>query len=185
MSTLPVAGRRASTLVRLLAGSTFLFASAAAPLFAAPPKSDSPAPAKSKAKGSESLDTLMQDGVSDKKKSGKDNKDIDSMLKEVQKPDKPQPKKEPEKELPSLSQADIATVMGGVKVKAHDCAVTHKLKGFAELKITVAKDGKVTTVGIGGKLAGTPVAECVEKITRAAKFPESKGLTFDYRLDVR
>ena len=170
---------------RLFAASAFFLTSMASPLFAAPPKTETPAPAKAKAKGSESLDSLMKDGVSDKKKTGKDNKDIDSMLKEVQKPDKPQPKKEPEKELPSLSQSDISTAMGAVKLKAHDCAVDLKAKGFAEMKITVAKDGKVTTVGIGGKLAGTPVAACVEKVTRAAKFPESKGLTFDYRLDVR
>jgi hypothetical protein len=182
--TRPVDTHHGLALCRLFAASAFCLASMASPLFAATPKPDKPAPA-AKAKGSDSLDSLMKDGVADKKKTGKDNKGIDSMLMEVQKPDKPQPKKEAEKDLPSLSQSDIATTMGAVKLKAHDCAVSFKSKGFAELKITVAKDGKVTAVGIGGKLAGTPVAECVDKVTRAAKFPESKGLTFDYRLDVR
>jgi hypothetical protein len=167
----------------LFAAAAFILAAVATPAVAAPTKAP---PKAAKAKGSTSLDSLMNDGVSDKKKSGKNNKELDSMLKEVQKPDNtPAPKKEPEKELPSLSQSDIRSTMTLVKQKAHDCATSLKAKGFAEMKITVGKDGKVAKAIIGGKLAGTPLAACVEKVTRATKFPESKGLTFDYRLDVR
>jgi hypothetical protein len=173
--------RRGFALGWLCAASALFLASLATPAIAAPKKS-----AGGKAKGSASLDSLMNDGVSDKKKGGKNNKELDSMLKEVQKPDpKPQVKKEPEKELPSLSQSDIRNTMAIVKQKAHDCATSFKDKGFAALKLTVGKDGKVSKVTIGGKLAGKPIAACVEKVTRSTKFPESKGLTFDYRLDVR
>jgi hypothetical protein len=49
----------------------------------------------------------------------------------------------------------------------------------------VSKDGNVTGVSVGGKLANTPVAGCIEKAARAASFPRSAGLRFDYRIDVR
>jgi len=58
-------------------------------------------------------------------------------------------------------------------------------KGVAELKITVGKSGAVSDVHLGGKLVDTPVGACIEKVTRAAVFPASSGLVFDYRVDAR
>jgi hypothetical protein len=114
------------------------------------------------------------------------NKDIDAMLKDVQKSNPPPPpKREAQPSLPPLSPADIAKVMASVKTRGNDCAQRLGAKGVAELKLAVGKDGKVTEARVGGKLANTPLGACIEKAARASSFPPSSGLRFDYRIDVR
>lgn len=161
---------------------------AAAPLAKPEPaksagKTESPKAARS----SDSLDSLMVDMPSDGKSKKRDSRDIDALLKDVQKPRaEPAPKKEaPPPPAQSLSAADISRVMSGVKVRSKDCANKLGEKGMAELKITVARSGAVSDVHLGGKLANTPVGACIEKVTRAAVFPPSSGLVFDYRVDAR
>jgi hypothetical protein len=145
-------------------------------------------PAARQAASGDSLDSLMADVVTEKK--GKDKpragKSLDALLNDVQrgKPEPP-PKREAPAELAPLSQADISSVMAGVKTRAKDCARQLGQKGIAELTLVVAKDGNVTGVSVGGKLANTPVGACIEKAVRAAAFPRSAGLRFDYRIDVR
>ena len=169
---------------------------AAAPSRKSRPSSDEPAPtAKSEptpspaASGSrDSLDSLMADVVTDKK--GKDkqrgSKGLDALLKDVQKGEaEPAPKHEAPPPPASLSQAEISRVMAGVKTRGKDCARQLGQNGIAELKLAVGKDGRVTDVSVGGKLANTPLAACIEKAARAASFPPSAGLRFDYRIDVR
>jgi hypothetical protein len=130
-----------------------------------------PAPKSAGSKSHESLDK---------------NKDIDAMLKDVQKSNPPPPaKREAQPSLPPLSPADIAKVMAGVKTRGNDCAQRLGAKGVAELKLAVGKDGKVTDARVGGKLANTPLGACIEKAARASSFPPSSGLRFDYRIDVR
>jgi len=85
----------------------------------------------------------------------------------------------------ALSPADISRVMAGVKTRSNDCARRLGQQGNAELKITVGKDGRVSDVNLGGNVAGTPLGACIEKATRAATFPASSGLRFDYRIDAR
>jgi hypothetical protein len=154
----------------------------AAPV-AAPAKSE---PVKKSAKSNESLDDLMGDAPGDGKGKKRENKDIDALLKDVQKPRaEPAPKKEAPPPAPALSAADIARVMSGVKARSKDCANKLAEKGVAELKITVGKSGAVSDVHLGGKLVNTPVGACIEKVTRAAVFPPSSGLVFDYRVDAR
>lgn len=160
-----------------------------------------PSPAKAKAtpepvarpsKSSDGLDSLMAGGVSDEGAKGKakrsTSKDIDAMLKDVQKSD-PAPvapkRTEQPADLPQLTSSDIARVMGGVKTRANACGKRLNQKGVAELKLTVAKDGRITDVTVGGKVAGTPLAECVDKAARTATFQPNAGLKFDYRIDVR
>ena len=113
------------------------------------------------------------------------NKDIDAMLKDVQKSNPPPPKREAQPSLPPLSPADIAKVMASVKTRGNDCAQRLGAKGVAELKLAVGKDGKVTDARVSGKLANTPLGACIEKAARASSFPPSSGLRFDYRIDVR
>ena len=150
---------------------------------AAPAKSE---PVKKSAKSNESLDDLMGDAPGDGKGKKRENKDIDALLKDVQKPRaEPAPKKEAPPPAPALSAADIARVMSGVKARSKDCANKLAEKGVAELKITVGKSGAVSDVHLGGKLVNTPVGACIEKVTRAAVFPPSSGLVFDYRVDAR
>jgi len=114
------------------------------------------------------------------------DKDIDDMLKEVQRSDPaPAPKREAPAQLAALTSSDISKAMTQVKARGGDCAQRLGEKGgVAALKITVGKDGKVSAVDVTGKLANTPVAECVEKAVRTASFPPNSGLRFDYRIDV-
>jgi hypothetical protein len=158
------------------------------------PKPDKAVPAKEPApkagsKSGDSLDNLMVDVVTDNKgNKGKkqDNKEMDALLKDVQKSEPaPAAKKEPTTSAPPLSPSDISTAMAQVKVRGNACAQRFGRSGTAELKITVAKDGKVTDVKLGGKLVGTPVAGCIEQAVKSAAFRPNAGLRFDYRMDVR
>ena len=146
------------------------------------------APKSAASKSHDSLDALMADVVTDNKGKNKkrESKDIDAMLKDVQKSNpEPPPKREAPPPPPPLAPADISRVMAGVKSRGNDCAQRLGGKGVAELKLSVGKDGKVTDVRVGGKLANTPLGACIEKAARAASFPPSSGLRFDYRIDVR
>jgi len=130
---------------------------------------------------------LMLDGPADAKAKKQDNKSMDALLKEVQK-GKPEPAAKheaPAEDLPSLTASDIARVMGGLKVRGKECARSAGQTGVAEMKLAVAKDGSVSSATVGGKLAGSPLAACIERAARASNFPRSTGLRFDYRLDVR
>ena len=151
--------------------------------FAASAKSE-PAPKPMAARSNDPLDSLMADGVADSK--GKKSKDLDALLKDVQKSKpEPPPKREAPPPASALSPADISRVMAGVKGRSNSCAQRLGQMGNAELKITVGKDGHVTDVKVGGKLADTPLGACIDKATRSATFPVSSGLKFDYRIDAR
>ena len=154
----------------------------------APAAKSEPTPSPTASGSHDSLDSLMADVVTDKK--GKDKqrgaKGLDAILKDVQKGEaEPAPKREAPPPPASLSQADISRVMAGVKTRGKECAKQFGQNGIAELKLAVGKDGRVSDVKVGGKLANTPLAACIEKATRAASFPPSAGLRFDYRIDVR
>jgi hypothetical protein len=143
-------------------------------------------PKAAASKSSDPLDNLMADGVTGGKGKKRESKDLDALLKDVQKSNpEPPPKREAPPPAASLSPADISRVMAGVKTRSNECAARLGQKGIAELKITVGKDGHVSNVRVGGKVAGTPLAACVEKATRTATFPASSGLRFDYRIDCR
>jgi len=147
-----------------------------------------PAPKPAASTSHDPLDNLMADVVTDNKGKGKqrEGKGLDALLKDVQKSEAPPaPKSEAPPAPASLSQADISRVMAGVKTRGKDCARQLGQNGIAELKLAVGKDGRVTDVSVGGKLANTPLAACIEKAARAASFPPSPGLRFDYRIDVR
>jgi hypothetical protein len=137
-----------------------------------------------------SLDDLMGDGPNAGGKAHEKrstSREIDAMLKDVQKSDpSPAPKRvDPAAAAPSLTAADIGRVMGGVKSNAAECGKRFGESGVADLKLTVGKDGTIASVAIRGKLADTPVGRCVVQAARNAEFPRNSGLTFDYRIDVR
>jgi hypothetical protein len=143
-------------------------------------------PAKSQA----SLDDLMADGPGAGGKAHEKrstSREIDAMLKDVQKSGPaPLPKRaEPASASPSLTAADIARVMSGVKSSAAECGKRFGQSGVADLKLTVAKDGTMASVAVRGKLADSPAGRCVAQAARDAVFPPNSGLTFDYRIDVR
>lgn len=158
---------------------------------AAPAKSEpAPKPAPSKpapSKSSGSIDDLIANAVaedSSKKKKG-GSKDIDALLKDVQQ-SRPEPaarREEPAAAATTLSASDISRAMAGVKTRSNECAQRLGQAGIAALKINVGKSGKVSDARVTGKLANTPLGQCIEKAARAASFPPSAGLRFDYSID--
>ena len=148
-----------------------------------------PAPRPAAGKSSDPLDNLLAGAVTDSKgksSSKKTSKDIDAMLKDVQKGDStPAAKPKQQAELPPLSSSDIAKAMAGVKARSNECARRLKQTGIAQLNLNVGKNGKVTDVSVGGKVAGTPLADCIAKAARGATFPPNAGLRFDYKIDAR
>jgi hypothetical protein len=132
-------------------------------------------------------DSGSSNSNSNSKSKKRDDKEMDALLKGVQKSD-PAPvvkKAAPPPPAPPLSPADIKDAMAQVKVRGNVCAQRFGRGGTAELKITVGKDGKVSDVQLGGKLAGTPVADCIQQAVKSASFRPNAGLRFDYRIDVR
>jgi hypothetical protein len=153
----------------------------------APKEKSEPATRPTASGSQDSLDNLMADVVTDKKKEKRhEGKSLDALLNDVQKSKpEPAPKREEPAPLPPLSQADISRVMAGVKMRGQECGRQLGQKGIAELKLVVSKDGRITGASVGGKLANTPVGACIEKAVRAASFPPSAGLRFEYRIDIR
>jgi hypothetical protein len=166
-------------------------ASAPAPLKRAAKPAPELAPvARSSARSSDGLDELMAGAArgTGSKPSAKHNtsKEIDTMLKDVQKSDPPPPPKRAEPApLPPLTAANITAAMAGVKTEANACGKRFGQTGIAELTLAVAKDGKVTEVAVRGALADSPVGRCVAKAARRASFPRNAGLKFDYRIAVQ
>jgi len=148
-----------------------------------------PPPVKSRpARSGDSLDDLMSGVVSGSKSNSRRNtsRQIDAMLKNVQKREPaPPPKRTEPASLPSLTASDISKAMGGVKTRAAGCSKRFGQNGIADLKLTVGKDGKVSDVAIRGKLADLPIGRCVVAAARGAAFPRNSGLRFSYRIDVR
>jgi hypothetical protein len=85
----------------------------------------------------------------------------------------------------ALSRTDIQTVMRQVQGKASACRERAFESGTADIKLDVAPEGSVVSVSLAGKYAGTPTGTCIERAVKAAAFPPSAGLRFDYRLLVR
>lgn len=153
-----------------------------------PPQKSEPTPKRARA--SDGLDDLMggpaTEGAPAAKGKRSTSREIDAMLKDVQKSEPPPPPKKSEPAaLPPLTASDISKAMAAVKTRANECGKSLGQKGMAELKLTVGKDGKVSNVAVAGKSAGSPLGECVARAARAASFPPNAGLKFDYRIDVR
>ena len=150
-----------------------------------------PAPVKSNpAKSGDALDDLMAGVASGSGSKPNDrrntSKEIDAMLKGVQKSEPaPPPKHTEPAPLPPLTAADIAKAMAGVKTEANACGKRFRQTGIADLKLTVGKDGRITDAALRSKLADLPIAQCIVKAARGATFPRNAGLKFDYRIDIQ
>lgn len=84
-----------------------------------------------------------------------------------------------------LSRADISMVMQEVQKNVRGCFRQHGKGGVADVKVDVAPEGNVIGSVIRGDLQGTPTGACVEARLKAAVFPPSTGMRFDYRLLVK
>jgi predicted Zn finger-like uncharacterized protein len=80
----------------------------------------------------------------------------------------------------TLTQSDIVNAMRGVQPKVQACANQYKAPGTAMATISVANGGRVSSVKVTGKFAGTPSGSCVEAAAKSAKFPPCKGMTFPW-----
>jgi hypothetical protein len=86
----------------------------------------------------------------------------------------------------ALTRTEIQSVMHAVAAKVStDCYQKFQQNGPADLKLAVNQSGSVTSVAVSGQFSGTPTGACVERVVKAASFPESAGLRFDYRISVR
>jgi hypothetical protein len=74
------------------------------------------------------------------------------------------------------SKADVLTALGRVRSAVSACA--HGMQGTAQLDITVADSGFVTSVVVGGDFAGTPEGSCIARAVRAAQFAPFKKPRF-------
>jgi len=64
--------------------------------------------------------------------------------------------------------------------KVAACGATHKGSGDAYVDVVVGTNGAVTSAVVMGKLANTPVGDCVSAAARTVTFPPSLGGSFDY-----
>lgn len=91
----------------------------------------------------------------------------------------------PEGPLPELpSRDDVLARLEGLRTAVQACA--EGKTGVAELDITIAGTGAITTVVVGGDFAGTPQGSCIARAVRQAHFPrfqkERFRLLFPYSI---
>ena len=86
----------------------------------------------------------------------------------------------PPVKLVSLTQSIIVGAMKGVQPRVQACANQYKVPGTAMATISVASGGKVSSVKVTGKFAGTPTGSCVESAAKGAKFPPCQSMTFPW-----
>ncbi len=84
-----------------------------------------------------------------------------------------------------LEKEDLVKGMMPVMPKIHECFSQYKVPGIANVNISVAKSGKVSSASVSGKFAGTPSGVCVENAVKSAKFVASDGLNFTYPVSLR
>jgi predicted Zn finger-like uncharacterized protein len=74
-----------------------------------------------------------------------------------------------------LDKSAIVGGMGKVKGKVASCYDQYKVPGMANVSVTIAKSGGVSSASVSGAFAGTPTGSCVEKAVKSASFPKFKG----------
>jgi hypothetical protein len=166
-------------------------ARAAAPATASPfPEADdpraAPAPRPVEARPAPgSLDELMNGTVKELPPRGKS--EIDQRLATIDEKHEaaPRARAAPEEAAHNLTPGEIQTAMKPIQRKVTDCGRQFQASGAADMKVTVAADGSVSNVAVGGVFAGTPTAGCIERAVKTAVFPASRGLRFDYPLALR
>jgi hypothetical protein len=69
----------------------------------------------------------------------------------------------------------ISTLIDDVRA----CGAAHQATGTVSLRVWVAPDGSVATVGTNSGL-GQPTDTCIADVVRKARFPRTAGGSFDY-----
>ena len=87
----------------------------------------------------------------------------------------------------TLGRGDVMAGMAGVQPRALACHQQYHVAGTAMVKVTIAKNGRVSTAAVQGALAGTPTGECVARAVRGASFKKFRGtpMTITYPFILR
>jgi hypothetical protein len=71
-----------------------------------------------------------------------------------------------------INKSDVVAAMSAVKGFVANCYAAYRVPGLANLHITIAPDGSVSSVETFGNLAGTPEGKCIaDVILKKAHFP--------------
>jgi hypothetical protein len=138
-----------------------------------------------------SLDDLMNTAVAAPVKKparpNREGREIDRRLAGFNEVKDEQPRKKLDEPPPvhALTRTEVQTVMRGVEANVRECYKQFHVGGPADVKVSVGEDGTVKSLTLSGPFTGTPTGSCVERFVKAATFPPSAGLRFDYRLSVR
>jgi len=117
-----------------------------------------------------SLDDLLDSATGGKRPGKKDE-------------DSPELDKGPD--LPDLTRQEIVAAMKVLRPRMKDCYRQHQVRGIAFVRVSIGSEGEVASAAVKGPLAATPTGACVETAVRAASFPASRGMTFQYPFPVR
>jgi hypothetical protein len=61
-----------------------------------------------------------------------------------------------------------------LREQVHECYEKHKVPGHAQVSVSIEADGRVSSVELGQKFAGTPSGECVRQVVLGTRFPPFK-----------
>jgi len=74
-----------------------------------------------------------------------------------------------------LARSDVLSGMRQVRPRAQACFKRHGQPGLANVRLTIAPTGRVTSAETKGLFAGTPTGACVEQAVRTARFSTFNG----------
>ena len=74
-----------------------------------------------------------------------------------------------------IPQPKVKAIMERIASDLHTCYSQFGVSGDMPVNVTVAPTGKIVIVKVAGKHAGTPTAQCVERLVQNAKFPKFSG----------
>jgi hypothetical protein len=75
-------------------------------------------------------------------------------------------------------RGDVLNAMRGVQGAVRACAASTGQSGMANISVTFASSGRVTTANVAPPFAGTPVGSCMARAVRAATVPPFTRPTF-------
>jgi len=79
-----------------------------------------------------------------------------------------------------LTRESVVAGMNAIRPGVHACHERYGVWGSVMVNLEIRPGGRVTSAHVGGPLAGTPTARCVERAARGASFPPSQGLTISW-----
>lgn len=120
-----------------------------------------PAP-KPKAKGSDSLDDLLNSAAGGSSVVSQRSAAREPTADDANLPDQ-------------LSRTDVLNGMRSVQSRVSACYQRYHVPGTAMVNLVIAKTGHVSEASVGGALANTPTGDCVSSAVKAARFSRFSG----------